>query len=484
MTIAVIDQGPELYWFVSNALSQEEIPLKHLQSIQAGEKTILQELPPIVIINGDDKALQPEIFINKMRNHVFARNTLFIVFTADTSPEFRKALLIAGAGQVLYRGRGYNPSPKFLAAMVKWFLNFKNPDPQIFDFKPVAFPADGEFTTYGRMGWINGTHCMIETNIDLRAGQSIEIKNSLFEELEIKNLKLECVEKNRVGRYYQYTNSILCKIISKDSQKDPKKIESWIQNNQDVSKHKPIKVVYFEANPEYRDHIRKMIKGDKRYCARGYGNILDFQELLDYQKPHLILINRELIQKDKAQFEALRKFGKDNFCYCITYATSEAFPIGEFKNEYDFAMHSQAPIDFDLLESMIKKLENKLPEYLQTDSKKFYFHKHSSYSRLSIHSACKLSELALNGVSAQLPFAVSNFCGCEISSNTFSTAHMNRAQYFRAFFNKGTSFRLIFMGQTVHENELVKDAIQKITEFGYDRWLVGDTKPDSDKIKV
>ena len=61
---------------------------------------------------------------------------------------------------------------------------------------------------------------------------------------------------------------------------------------------------------------------------------------------------------------------------------------------------------------------------------------------------------------------------------------MNRAQYFRAFLSKGVNYRLIFMGQTVHENELVKEAVQKITEFGYDRWLVGDTKPDSDKIKV
>ena len=118
MRITVIDQGPELYWFVSNALLQDEIPLKHLQGIEAGEKNILQELPEIVILNGDDKSLLPEQFINKMRNHVFARNTLFIVFTADMSAEFKKDLLVAGAGQILYRCRGFSPSPKFFASLV------------------------------------------------------------------------------------------------------------------------------------------------------------------------------------------------------------------------------------------------------------------------------------------------------------------------------------------------------------------------------
>lgn len=490
MGITVIDQGPELYWFVSNALLLDEIPLKHLQSIQTGERNILQELPEIVILNGDDKSLLPEQFISKMRNHVFARNTLFIVMTSDTSIEFKKALLIAGAGQILYRGRGYSPSPKFFASLVKWFLNNKNPDAQIFDYKPVPFPTEAEFTTYGRIGWISSTHCMIEANVDLNPGQSIEITNSLFDELDIKNVKLECVEKNKVGRYYQYANSILCKISSKDQFKDPKKLDAWIQNNHEASKHKPIKVVYFENDPEYRDEIKLMIKADKRYCARGYTDLKEFQEILDYQLPHLVLIDRSLIQKDKAKFEAMRTFVKSHFCYCVTYANSELFSVEEFKKNYEFAMHSPTPIDLPLLESMIQKLEEKLPDNLKTDDKKIYFNKHSGYSRLSLHASCKLTEIAINGAGVELPFSISNFCACEISSNAFSVANLGRAQFFRSFISKanndstkGKYHRLVFMGQNVKDNDLVKEAIELITEFGYERWLKGETQADESKIK-
>lgn len=483
MSITVIDQGPELYWFVSNALLQEEIPLKHIQSISAGEKNILQELPSIVIINGDDKTLQPEQFINRMRNHVFARNTLFIVVTADTSVEFKKSLLIAGAGQILYRGRGFSPSPKFFASLIKWFLTNKEPDPQIFDYKPTPFPTEAEFTSYGRIGWISPTHCMIEANINLNPGQSIEIKNSLFDELEIKNVKLECVEKNKVGRYYQYANSILCKIESKDHTKDAKKLAAWIENNQDVSKHKPIKVVYFESDPDYRDEIRQMIKSDKRYCARGYGSLNDLQDILNYQLPHLILINRALIQKEKSKFEAMKNFIKSNFCYCVTYANSEIYKVEEFKKNYDYAMHSPTPIDLALLESMIKKLEEKLPENLKSDDKKVYLNKHSAYSRLSFHSPCKITELALNGAGIVLPFSISNFCACEISSNAFSVANMNRGQFFRSFNSKTTNngiyHRLVFMGQNVKDNEQVKETIEKINAIGFERWHNGDTEIES-----
>lgn len=490
MGITVIDQGPELYWFVSNALLQDEIPLKHVQSIQAGERSILMDLPEIVIINGDDKSLLPEIFINKMRNHVFARDTLFIVVTADTSVEFKKSLLIAGAGQILYRGRGYSPSPKFFAGLVKWFLNNKNPDAQIFEYKPVPFTAEAEFTTYGRIGWISPTHCMIETNVDLNPGQSIEINNPLFDELAIKNVKLECVEKNKVGRYYQYANSLLCKISSKDPTKDPKKIEAWIHNNAEVSKHKPIKVVYFENDPEYRNQIKEMIKSDKRYCARGYADIKEIQEILNYQLPHLILINRAMIQKDKAKFEVVRAFVKSNFCYCLTYANSELFGVEEFKKNYEFAMHFPTPIDLPMLESMILKLEQKLPDNLKTDDKKIYLNKHSADSRLSLHASCKLTEMAINGAGVELPFSINNFCACEISSNAFSVAKMGRSQFFRAFISKASSdsskgkyHRMILVGQSVKDNELVKEAIELITEYGYEKWFKGETNPDESKIK-
>ncbi len=485
MSITVIDQGPELYWFVSNALLQEDIVLKHIQNISAGEKNILQDLPTIVIMNGDDKSLQPEVFINRMRNHVFARNTLFIVITADTSVDYKKDLLIAGAGQILYRGRGFSPSPKFFASLIKWFLTNKDPDPQIFDFKPAPFQAEAEFTSYGRIGWINSTQCMIETNVNLNPGQSIEIKNTLFDELEIRNTKLECIEKNKVGRYYQYANSILCKIVSKDQFKDPKKISAWIENNCDTSRHKPIKLVYFEADSDYRDEIKSMIKSDKRYCARGYDTIDNLQEVLNYQIPQLVLINRALIQKDKAKFEAMKNFIQSNFCYCVTYSNSDIFKIEDFKKNYEFAMHSPTPIDLTLLESMIFKLENKLPDNLKTDKNKIYFNKHSNYSRLSFHSPCQLKEIAINGAGVDLPFSVSNFCACEISSNAFATAEMNRSQFFRVFNNKvtanGVYHRMVFMGQNVKDNEQVRNSIEKINEVGFERWLNGDT--DSEKKK-
>lgn len=481
MSITVIDQGPELYWFVSNALLQEDIPLKHIQSIEAGERNILQELPDIVILNGDDKSLLPDKFISKMRNHVFARNTLFIVVTGDTSVEYKKTLLVAGAGQILYRGRGFSPSPKFFASLVKWFLSFKSPDAQLFDYKPTPFTADADFTCYGRLGWLSSTHCMIEANVDLTPGQTIEFKNSLFDELDIRNLKLECVEKNKVGRYYQYSNSILCKIITKDQFKDPKKLDAWITNNAEISKHKPVKLVYFESDPEYRDEIKQMIKSDKRYCARGYSSLKDMQDVLNYQLPHLVLVNRAMIQKDKAKFEAMKAFIKNNFCYCVTYDKSGIFGVEEFKKNYDYAMHSPALIDLPLLESMIAKLEEKLPDHLKTDDKKIYLNKHSPYSRISLHAPAKMMEIAINGAGIVLPFAISNFCACEISCNSFSVANLSRSQFFRSFTSKSNSagiyHRMLYMGQNVKDNELVKDVIEKITELGYEKWLKGDVEP-------
>lgn len=480
MSITVIDQGPELYWFVSNALLQTEIPLKHIQSIEIGEKYILQELPEIVILNGDDKS--PENFISKMRNHVFARNTLFIVFTSDTSNEYKKTLMIAGAGQVLYRGRNFSPSPKFFANLVKWFLNFKTPDAQLFEYKPTLFPAEAEFTSYGRIGWISSTQCLLETNVDLNPGQSIEFKNTLFDELEIKNLKLDCVEKNKVGRYYQYTNSLLCNISSKDPTRDKKSLAAWIANNNDISKHKPIKLVYFESDPDYRNEIKAMMKGgDKRYCARGYNSLKDMADVLNYQLPQLVLVNRAMIQKDKAKFEALKTFMKNNFCYCVTYATSDIFGIEDFKKNYPFAMHSPSTINLSLLESMILKLEEKLPENLKADDKKMYFGKHSAYSRISLHSTGKITELAISGAGMVLPFGMSNFCACEVLCSSFTAANLQRNQFFRSFSNKaradGVYHRLIYIGQNVKDNEFIKDAIDKIAKVGFERWLKGDVEP-------
>ena len=487
MSIIVIDQSPELFWFVSNSLIADEIPLKHFKTAGTGEKFILQELPEIVIVNGDDKSLEPEKFINRMRNHVFARHILFIVVTSDMSVNYKKNLLIAGAGQVLYRGIGFSPSAKFFNSIVKWFQTKNDPDPQIFDYSAVPFTADADFTSYGRLGWLSSTHCMIETNIDLNPGQKIELKNALFSELAIENLQLECVEKNKAGRYYQYSNSLMCKIISKDPPRDADKINSWIGKNKNISKHKPIKLIYFESDPNYREVIKNVVKEDKRYCVRGFSTLDDIENILETQLPHLILIDRAMIEKDKTKFDIIKNFVKANLCYCITYALQDNPNIEEFKKDYDFALHSLNPIDISLLESMLVKLEIKLPPNQKTDPWKVYFNKHSEYSRVTLHSQCMIKELALNGASIILPFSINNFCACEIGCNAFTNADMNRVQFFRCFNSKklasGPIHRLIFMGQNTKDNENLKVTIEKITEFGYDKWLVGDTTSNKTDIK-
>jgi hypothetical protein len=482
MSIFVIDQGPELFWFVSQALIEDELPIKHIQTADTGEQHILQELPRVVILNGDNSAIVPDKFISRMRNHVFARNTMFIVVTADTSESFKRTLLVSGAAQILYRGPGFSPSPKFFATIIKWCNDFKNPNPALFDFRPSPFHSEAEFTSYGRVGWISEDQCMVESNIDLLPGQSIAIHNPVFDELEMKGVTLECIEKNTVGRYYQYANSLLCKIVMKDPEHDHKKLDAWIKNNLDISKHKPIKLVYFEDDPDYREVIKQMIKANKRYCARGYGSLDDLTEILDYQMPHLVLINRKMVVQDKAKFEKIRDFLKGHFCYCITYSNGDWHDAESFKEMFDFAMHTPSTVDLPLLESMILKLEEKLPQELKTHDKKVYPSKHSVFSRISFHSHAKLTEIAINGAGVILPHGVSNFCACEISSPSFGIAGVSQTQYFRCFGSQATPngifHRMIFMGQNLKDNKLFKEAIEKIDLVGYERWLRGDVEPD------
>jgi hypothetical protein len=475
MSIAVIDQGPELFWFVSNALLQDELALKHLNSVSSGENYILQELPKIVVLNGDDASIQASKFIGKIRNHVFARNTLFIVVTADTSPEFKKELIIAGAGQILYRGKGYNPSPKFFRNLVKWFLNFKNPDPQLIEFKPAPFEIEGEFSSFGRIGWISSARCYIEINLDLEPGQSIEMKNPLFEELEIKDAKLIIEEKNKVGRYYQYSDGYLCRIETKHTDRDRRKLQAWVESNQDISKHKPVKVLYYEQNSDNREDIKSMIKMDQRYCARGFANLDNFLDELNYQLPHLILIDRQLIVDNKSKFEPLKKFMQSHFCYCVTYDNEGKTDIEEFKKNFDFAMHVPNKIDASLLESMVAKLESKLFGQQKDDSKnKVYLNKYSPYSRMSLHSHCKVSELAITGIGVELPFAMSSYCAFEITSQGFTHMSMNRMQYFRSFINKKMSgyvyHQCVFVGQTIADNDLIKVTVEDIKASSFDEW--------------
>lgn len=475
MSIAVIDQGAELFWFVSNALLQDELPLKHLNSISAGEKYILQELPKIVVISGDDSSINAEKFIGQIRNHVFARNTLFIVVTADTSPEYKKSLIIAGAGQILYRGKGYNPSPKFFRNLIKWFLNFKNPDPQLIEYKPVQFEIEGEFSTFGRIGWMSSAQCYIEVNLDLEPGQVIELRNPLFDELDIKDAKITIVEKNKIGRYYQYSNGYLCKIETKHTERDKKKLLAWVESNQDISKYKPVKVLYYEQDVVNREHIKSMIKLDKRYCARGFADLENFLDELNYQLPHLILIDRQMIVDNKTKFEPLKKFMQSHFCYCVTYDNEGVTDIEEFKKNFDFAMHLPNHLESELLESMIEKLDAKLMSQGKDDSKnKVFLNKHSPYSRMSLHGHCKMTELAISGVGIQLPFAMTSYCAFEITSQGFTHMGMNRMQYFRSFINKKMTnyvyHQCIFMGQTISDNELIKTTVEKIKLSSFEEW--------------
>jgi len=480
MGIIVVDQSPELFWFVSNALINEEVSLKQIQGIETAERIILQELPSIVILNGDDKGPLTDIFINKMRNHVFARHTMFIVFTSNTSNEFKSSLLMAGATQIFYRGPNFGPSLKFFSNFIKWCLTFKNPNPVLFEYKPSKFDSDAKFTSYGRIGWVSSSHCLIETNVSLNPNDVVECHNSLFSELKISDLKLECIEKNKVGRYYQYSNSILCKILTSDPEKDSKKLSAWIKNNLDISKEKPIKLVYFEDAAAYRDVIKKIIKTNKRYCARGYDHINDISDVLTSQIPHLVLVNRNLIDNDRAAFDKIKKFLKENFCYCVTYSTKENEDVEKYKKDFDFAMHVPATIDIDLLESMIKKLEEKIPRDSHEQEEKVYFNKLSAYSRMSLHADAKITEIAISGAGITLPFELTSFSACEISSPTFKHAKIDYKQFFRSFSNKtsvsGVYHQMIFMGQTVKDNQLVKEAIENITLIGFDKWLSDEKK--------
>ncbi len=475
MSIAVIDQGAELFWFVSNALVNDELPLKHLKNKEAAEQFILQELPKIVIINDDDGTIQSEAFIGKIRNHVFARNTMFIVVTSDPSSEHKRSLIVAGAGQIFYRGKGQNPSPKYFRNVIQWFLNAKNPDPQVIDYKPVPFTFEGEFNSYGRVGWLSPVQCLIEINLDLKVGDTIEMRNQLFDELEIKDAQLTILEKNTTGRYYQYTNSYLCQIKTKKIEQDKKKISAWIASNQDVSKHKPIKIVYFEQDSDNRNLIREMIKLDKRYCARGYNTLDDFLENLNYQLPHLILIDRQLIEANKSKFDVIKKFLETHFCFCVTYDNQNKTKIEEFKNQYNYIMHIPQNIELSLLESMVEKLEAKLNSTFKINPlEKMYFNKYSPYSRLRLHAHAKVTELAVTGLGVQLPFALSTNCAFEITLQGFTHMSLNRTQFFRSVQAKrvkdGVYHQCFMLGQNLSENELIKITVEKIKKDGFDKW--------------
>lgn len=468
MGIIVVDFSPEIFWFVSNSLAGTEIGLKHIPDIKQAEQIIYQELPSIVVLNADDPRTNTEQFIGRMRNHVFARNTVFIVFTSNPSPEFRRGLVIQGAAQVFYRSENHQADPKLFSSTINWILEYKEKEPQYFDEPMVPFSAEAEFSTWGRIGWLSSTQCLVETNLDLNPGDSIEISNPLFEELGMKNVEFVCNEKNKVGRYYQYANSLLGHFRTKNNEKDIKTLKNWIDVNGVVSKSKPVKLVYFESDPVYREEITKMIKLDKRYCARGYSSIDHFSETLNYQIPNLVLINRNLIQKDKQQFDAIKKFITANPCYVITYALDDILDIKEFKKNYEFAMHVDRPLEGTLLETMIAKLEAKLPKE-DLSNTRVVFNKHSPNSRIAFHCPCIITELSHEAIQIRLPVLMSLFCSCEISSHQLSVAQIGRVHLFRSIKVKknlknaqGYPHKVLFVGINQKEKKAIDDTIEDI----------------------
>ena len=483
MSILVIAKNPELFWNVRNALINLNLPIKHIPNIQLGEECILHELPSIVILTGDDSNISPVEFIENMKNSVFVQETRYIVVTSDTSPEFKEALLKAGTDQIFYQGIGFNFSPIFFSNYIKWFLDSKKPNEFIFEYQAISVNTDADFSTDGRLRWISPTHCLIETNIDLAIGQPIVIEHQIFSDLEMKDVKVKCVLKNKAGRDYNYNNSLILKLSTKNQIKDSQKVENWIQNNLNLSKRKDIKILFFESDPDERSNILKIVKSDKSYTARGYTTIDELEENLFYQLPQLILINRAMIQNDLNKFKIIQDFLKKNFCYCITYSTTEPSEIDKFNKDYSFAIHFPTPINIKILEAMIAKLEVKVEDKINKEELKFFPNKNSQLSYLTLHATAKLTEFAINDIGLELPFSVSNLSTCNISCHLFRIANTNRTQSSRSFASKPATdspkqfyHRLIFMGQSVKEIELIKKANEEIEKLGYDEWLQINSK--------
>jgi len=459
MSIVVIDMSPELFWYVSNSLGEIDMPLKHVPDSKQALALIQKELPKIVILNHDDPNLNVADLIGKMRNHVFARNTLFLVFSSNYSLESRRQLVIQGAAQVFYRLGNTYPKPKVFSNTIHWLLNLKNKENK-FEFEYVPMESEAQIVTWGRIGQITSSEFVIESNLDISPGDTINISSPIFDDLQIKGAQFVCTEKNTIGRYYQYANSFKGRIVTKHNDQDLKKIQSWVIANATISKNKPVKIVYFEADPNQRDVITQMIKMDKKYCARGYSELEDFDKILEYQKPNLILINRNLIQKYKTQFEAIKKFIKNNFCYCVTYAIDEVTDVQEFKKNYDFAVHSSANIDLKLLESMISKLEAKMPS--EGSIKKVIPNKHSPYSRIAFHFEGKINQISKGSITFKTNVAVANYCSLQIEASKFVSIGLSHQQLFRVIGTKVNNqtreylHQLLFIGPTQKELENIE----------------------------
>ncbi len=467
MSIVVIDMSPELFWYVSNALLPLNIPMKHLPDAKQAINIICSDLPSVVILNNDDPNIKSIEMIGHLRNHIFARNILFIVFSSSQEIEHRRQLAIAGAGQVFYKKGQQLPSSKYFFNCMKWLLDHKNKESISFEIEKNPVEEVTDIFSFGRIGYVTETKMLIESNLDLNVGDIIDINTTIFDDLAIKNVKFICMEKNTVGRYYQYENSFLGRFESKNTSSDMKKIAAWIKTNANNSKHKSVKIIFFEEDTEYRNELAKTIKSDQNFCARGFKDLKNFEEVLNYQKPHLILINRDLISKYKNKFEAIKKYLKNNFCHCITYAHNTFIDIEEYKKNYSFAMHVENPINVSLLESMIDKLNQKIPK-LDTEELKFTPSKKSSYSKIKFHLKGSITNISSDTLTINSPVLLTPFCSIELDSTYLSAIRLGRTQLFKVLDYKkskvgdGYPHQLLFFCQTHKEKEHLIQAISDL----------------------
>ncbi len=473
MEIVVIDQGPELFWFVSNAMVNEDVHLKHIKTKQAAIEHVFKDLPDIVIINGDDEDFNITELIAKFRNHAFLRNIQFIVSTGNSSLEFRRNLMLSGAGYILFKSKnGYTIPTLFFRNVLKWFLNIRGSDSNSFQDKGVEIKVEASGLTFGRLNSIfqDGT-CLIENNLDLNNGEILEIENSIFDELAFKDIKFKIIKKNHTGRYYQYAHSYLCKIELTDDSIQMPILQSWIENNSQITKNKNIKVVYFENQSEYREEIRKTIKIDAKYCARGYKNLNDINFVLDYQKPDFILVNRSFITSDGQNFLKLKDYLKKHNCFIITYNTeaSSKNELDKLKVEYPYALHANGVVELSTLNTMIDKVIAGKPK----DIKNIVFGKHSPYSRINFPMKVEVSELGEFGITFKSNLKSDRFLALSLNSLFFNKIQLGKNQLFRVYDIKTGAIplqRAIFVCQNNKERELVKEAMKKIKELGFDKF--------------
>lgn len=473
MEIVVIDQGPELFWYINNALTGEDVQMKHLKSKQLAFDHIFNELPDIIVINGDDPELTVLEMISKIRNHAFLRNIQFIVSTGNSSLEFRKSLMIAGAGFILYRNKyGFSLPITFLKNVLDWFMDIKSSDHTTFpnDQLPVQFNAD--LQTFGRMCAVyEDATCLIECNLDLKNLDSLEIENNIFEEIGLKKPTLTVLEKDPIGRYYQYAHSYRCKINFADPVHHEATWREWINQNNKLTKAKNIKVVYFENHPGYRETLRQTIKADSKYCARGYKNLDNILDVLEYQKPHMVLINRNLIELDQASFLKIKDYFKKHNIFVFTYSeqNSQKEELEEYKKNYPFALHSSGLIELSTLESMVAKIIEKNKD----ERKQIVFGKHSAYSRLNIHLNAEVSELGLETMTLKTNLKLARFAAISMSSNIFSKMQLGKNQFLRVYDAKATDSKVhkaLFIAQNNSEKDLLETALTKIKENGFENW--------------